>query len=84
MGIPAIILSQNEREQTHTFAQMNHGFLNLGLKDVSESSVKNTLDWLINTPPIRKNMYDLTFSDALDMLKRGYKLKRKQSYYRLD
>ncbi len=59
MGIPAIILSQNEREQTHTFAQMDHGFLNLGLKDVSASLVGNTLDWLINTPPIRKNMYDL-------------------------
>lgn len=59
MGVPAIVLAQNEREQTHTFAQMDHGFLNLGLKDISEELVENTLDWLINTPPIRKNMYDL-------------------------
>ena len=59
MGVPSIVLSQNEREQTHTFAQMDHGFLNLGLKDVSADLVKNTLDWLINTPPIRRNMYDL-------------------------
>lgn len=59
MGVPSIVLSQNEREQTHTFAQMEHGFLNLGLRDVSADLVKNTLDWLINTPPIRRNMHDL-------------------------
>ncbi len=59
MGVPSIVLAQNEREQTHTFAQMDHGFLNLGLKDLSPDLISNTLDWLINTPPIRKNMYDL-------------------------
>ncbi len=59
MGVPSIVLSQNEREQTHTFAQMDHGFLNLGLKDLSPSLIGNTLDWLINTVPVRRNMYDL-------------------------
>ncbi|MCR4653381.1 MAG: hypothetical protein K5744_06775 [Eubacterium sp.] len=59
MGIPSIVLAQNEREQTHTFAQMDHGFLNLGRDDISLEVVRNTLDWLINTPAIRKNMYDL-------------------------
>ena len=59
MGVPSIVLAQNEREQTHTFAQMDHGFLNLGRDDISPLVVGNTLDWLIKTPAIRKNMYDL-------------------------
>ncbi len=59
MGVPSIVLAQNEREQTHTFAQMDHGFLNLGREEITPDVVGNTLDWLINTPAIRKNMYDL-------------------------
>ena len=60
MGIPAIVLSQNQRENTHKFAQMENGFLNLGMGEVVEERVvKNTIDWLINTPEIRKNMYNL-------------------------
>lgn len=60
MGVPSIVLSQNERETKHSFAQMENGFLNLGtFKDVDCHILKNTLDWLINTPKVRKNMYDL-------------------------
>ena len=60
MGIPSIILAQNEREMTHTFATMKNGFINLGLgKNVSIEAVINTLNWLINTPNIRMNMRDL-------------------------
>ena len=60
MGVPAIVLSQNERETTHSFANMEHGFLNLGLgKDVDETLVTNTLQWLIQTSSVRKNMHDL-------------------------
>ena len=63
MGIPAIVLSQNQRENTHKFAQMENGFLNLGMGEVVEERVvKNTIDWLINTPEIRKNMYNLMVS----------------------
>ena len=60
MGIPSIVLSQNEREATHSFAQMEHGFLNLGLgKDVDRILLENTLDWLIDTVSVRRNMYNL-------------------------
>ncbi|MFR3925625.1 MAG: hypothetical protein ACLTXI_10635 [Collinsella sp.] len=31
MGVPTIVLAENEREQLHTFAQMDNGFINLGL-----------------------------------------------------
>lgn len=66
MGVPAIVLSQNEREQTHLFAKLEHGFLNLGIgKEVDQNLIENTLDWLINTPVIRKNMYDLMLSYPL-------------------
>ena len=60
LGVPSIVLAQNEREQLHTFAQMNNGFLNLGLgKDVSEQTIQNTFDWLVKTPYIRKEMRQL-------------------------
>ena len=57
MGVPSIILAQNEREMTHTFATMKNGFINLGLgKNVSTDAIGNTLKWLIDTPNIRSNM----------------------------
>ena len=60
MGVPAIVLSQNERETTHSFAQMEHGFLNLGIgRSVSSELIINTLQWLIHTPMVRQNMHEL-------------------------
>lgn len=60
MGIPAIVLSQNEREKTHRFATMEHGFVNLGLgKESNAQLIVNTLDWLIHTPAVRRNMHEL-------------------------
>ena len=75
MGVPSIVLSQNKRESTHKFAKLENGFLNLGIGElVDEEVVGNTVDWLINTPTIRKNMYELMIS--LD-LKAGVKRVRK-------
>ena len=66
MGVPAIVLSQNEREATHSFAQMEHGFLNLGLgKAIDASLITNTLEWLINTNSVRENMHNLMLSIPL-------------------
>ena len=49
--------------------------MNLGIGElVDEEVVGNTVDWLINTPTIRKNMYELMIS--LD-LKAGVKRVRK-------
>ena len=60
MGVPAIVLSQNRREQTHRFAQMANGFINLGMgEEVEQSMIENTLDWLIHTPSVRRNMHEL-------------------------
>ena len=67
MGVPAIVLAQNEREQLHTFAQMENGFLNLGLgKNVDNETIKSTFAWLVNTPQIRKEMRELMLRNRLD------------------
>lgn len=60
LGVPSIVMAQNEREKLHTFAYMNNGFVNLGLGiEVSSTVLENTLDWLLNTPYVRKEMRDL-------------------------
>ena len=60
LGIPSIVISQNQRETLHRFATMQHGFLNLGLGDtVDSNSIANTISWLVETPNIRKNMHNL-------------------------
>jgi len=60
MRIPSIVLSQNEREQTHFFAQMENGFLNLGVgAKVDSVLIENTLEWLVSTAIVRKNMYEI-------------------------
>ncbi|MDE7062358.1 MAG: hypothetical protein K2O73_03830, partial [Lachnospiraceae bacterium] len=60
MGVPAIVLAQNEREMRHTFAQMNNGFLNLGLGSrVSDETIEHTLRFLLDTPQIRSEMREL-------------------------
>ena len=66
MGIPAIVLSQNQREATHEFARLENGFINLGIgKSVELSLIKNTLDWLIEASPVRRNMYELMLKHSL-------------------
>lgn len=60
MGVPTIILSQNAREKTHSFADMRNGFINLGMcNEIDIELIENTLNWLINTKTVRKNMHDL-------------------------
>ena len=66
LGIPSIVLAQNKREQLHTFANMENGFLNLGLgKDVSYATIKNTFDLLVSTYQIRQNMHNLMIKHDL-------------------
>lgn len=69
MGVPAIVLAQNEREQLHTFAQMENGFFNLGLgSDVSSETLERSFEFLVNTPQLRAAMRRL-------MLKHEHQLK---------
>lgn len=60
LGVPAIVLAQNEREQLHTFAQMQNGFVNLGLgTSVSDESIERTFTWLVETSQVRRELRDL-------------------------
>ena len=69
MGVPAVVMAQNEREQLHTFAQMENGFFNLGLgKDVSLDTLERSFEFLVNTPQLRASMRRL-------MLKHEHRLK---------
>lgn len=57
LGVPSIVLAQNERETLHTFAQMKNGFLNLGLgENVYDETVIQTMEWLISAPQVREEM----------------------------
>jgi CMP-N-acetylneuraminic acid synthetase/spore coat polysaccharide biosynthesis predicted glycosyltransferase SpsG len=59
MGVPTILLAQNEREQHHEFGYLKNGFINLGVGSaVEDETIKQTLLWLINSPQIRKQMKD--------------------------
>lgn len=69
MGVPAIVMAQNEREQLHLFAQMENGFFNLGLgKEVSLDTLERSFEFLVNTPQLRAAMRRL-------MLKHEQRLK---------
>lgn len=66
LGVPSIVMAQNEREKLHKFAYMNNGFVNLGLgEETSVQTLENTFDWLIETPYIRKEMHDLMLQHDL-------------------
>lgn len=63
MGVPAIVLAQNKRETSHLFAQIQNGFINLGIgNDQDEKTIIKTLCWLIETPQIRHEMHNLQLS----------------------
>ena len=60
MGVPAIVLAQNEREAQHVFAGIQNGFINLGVgTDTDDETVISTIEWLLSTPNVRKEMRKL-------------------------
>lgn len=63
MGVPAIVLAQNKRETEHVFASIGNGFINLGMGIEQDAyAIKNTVNWLIHTPSVRKEMHKLLIS----------------------
>lgn len=66
MGVPTIVLAQNERELLHTFAQMDNGFINLGHGGgVSDDDVAATICWLMDASSVRKEMRRLMLRNNL-------------------
>ena len=57
LGVPTIVLAQNERELLHSFAQMGNGFINLGKgDDVSDEDIAAAIEWLAGATSIRREM----------------------------
>lgn len=66
MGVPTIVLAQNKREQLHTFAQMDNGFINLGLgSEVSDEDIAAAIEWIISSKSIRSEMHRLMLANDL-------------------
>lgn len=58
MKVPTILIAQNQREQMHTFGDIANGFVNLGLgSEIDELTITETLNWLIKSEVMRKNLY---------------------------
>lgn len=75
MGVPTLVLAQNRREQLHRFAQMDNGFINLGLGgEVSDQDIRSTFEWLMGAVSVRREMHRLML--GID-LKSGIKRVRR-------
>ncbi|MCR5687532.1 MAG: UDP-2,4-diacetamido-2,4,6-trideoxy-beta-L-altropyranose hydrolase [Lachnospiraceae bacterium] len=60
MGVPAIVLAQNEREARHVFAGIQNGFINLGIgSETDDETIISTIGWLLSTPNVRREMRKL-------------------------
>ncbi len=60
MGIPSIVLAQNNRELGHVFAGISNGFINLGIgREQENEAICATVEWLIRTPNVRRQMHEL-------------------------
>lgn len=67
LGIPCMVLCQNERELTHLFGNAGNGFLNLGLgKYLNDGIIKNNLIELINNHSMRIEMNERMCSINLE------------------
>jgi CMP-N-acetylneuraminic acid synthetase/spore coat polysaccharide biosynthesis predicted glycosyltransferase SpsG len=60
LGVPTIVLAQNERETTHFFADSSYGFLNLGLgHNISSKKLYKNFIELVESYFIRDNISNL-------------------------
>ncbi len=60
MGVPSIVMAQNEREAEHVFAGIQNGFINLGIGSEQDAlTIISTIRWLIQTPKVRREMQKL-------------------------
>ncbi len=83
LGVPCICLCQNERELSHIFGNVEHGFINLGLgSQTSKETIIQTLESTIDNFTLRQEMnkrmgeVDLKhgFDNIRKLIKREYKL----------
>jgi len=67
LGIPTIVLCQNERETTHVFACAENGFLNLGLGyHVSNEKILETFQHLVTSFEAREQAHRLMLKQDIE------------------
>lgn len=85
LGIPCIVLCQNERELSHLFGHAGNGIINLGLGEhINEAIIKSTINEVIENYELRLEMnkkmknIDLTngFNNIMNVVTEKYKLKK--------
>ncbi|HTV20767.1 MAG TPA: hypothetical protein VMG12_18915, partial [Polyangiaceae bacterium] len=58
MGVPAIVMAQNDTEMKHHFASLENGFLFLGLgRDASPTSIASAFDALTSSRDLRRALH---------------------------
>lgn len=63
IGVPAIVLSKDDREMSHTFANINNGFVNLGLGESLDSqNLIEEFAKLVNDYELRLNLHNKMLS----------------------
>lgn len=57
LAVPSIVICQNERETTHTFADFSHGIINLGYREkVSQEKIRSEFSLIIKDKDLRNEM----------------------------
>jgi spore coat polysaccharide biosynthesis predicted glycosyltransferase SpsG len=63
MGVPAIVIRQNQRECQHSFASIDNGFLDLGLHDsVTPEQIRSAFASLRDNTSLRHTMRERLLS----------------------
>ena len=83
LGVSCICLCQNERELSHIFGNVEHGFINLGLgSDVSAEEIRETFESTIENYPLRcemnKRMSEVDLKHGFDNIKKLIKKEYKK------
>ncbi len=67
IGVPTIVLAQNERETKHTFASLKNGFINLGLGyECDDLVISENIIRVLNDFKFRKDLSRLQQENKLD------------------
>ena len=59
MGVPTVVLAQNDNEMKHTFASIENGFLSLGLGSaISDAAIEGAFESVLQSPQLRAALRD--------------------------
>ena len=66
IGIPSIVITHNERENSHLFATQEYGFINLGLsKNLNNKEIYKPFLSLVDDYKLRKHISNIMLENNL-------------------